>query len=200
MPAAGLVSIRSPHRSKGRPIMPSTNFDCCRVSIRSPHRSKGRHMTPQLVERRIMFQSAPLTEARGDLPMPGHPVVLGIVSIRSPHRSKGRQRAQTAELLYARVSIRSPHRSKGRQVFPSLVTAKTLFQSAPLTEARGDQVMRSPQTSLLSFNPLPSPKQGETLVAVTSGIPKGYTSGCANLLSQASYYQSESMFLAVTYC
>ena len=44
--------------------------------------------------------------------------------------------------------------------------AHTLFQSAPLTEARGDYlfvVLRIPQ---LSFNPLPSPKQGETVIAM----------------------------------
>ena len=40
-----------------------------------------------------------------------------------------------------------------------------LFQSAPLTEARGDiyPQVRSPPTIFLRFNPLPSPKQGETI-------------------------------------
>ena len=38
----------------------------------------------------------------------------------------------------------------------------TGFQSAPLTEARGDVIPLSDNVSLYSFNPLPSPKQGET--------------------------------------
>ena len=46
--------------------------------------------------------------------------------------------------------------------------------------------MRSRSISATRFNPLPQPELGEMLVAVTSVIPKGYTSGCANLLSDAS--------------
>ena len=36
------------------------------------------------------------------------------------------------------------------------------FQSAPLTEARGDRSRASQNPPRFSFNPLPSPKQGET--------------------------------------
>ena len=36
------------------------------------------------------------------------------------------------------------------------------FQSAPLTEARGDATKPTRPSRRLSFNPLPSPKQGET--------------------------------------
>ena len=130
------------------------------------------------------------------------------VSIRSPHRSKGRQARRPLV-----VSIRSPHRSKGRPCgrgrfnpLPSpkqgetTGTALSLFQSAPLTEARGAQVRASLSFNPLPspkqgetdcrdlvaferghgrFNPLPSPKQGETLVAITSGITKTYTGKCA---------------------
>ena len=38
----------------------------------------------------LMFQSAPLTEARGDCELLSYAVSRGRVSIRSPHRSKGR--------------------------------------------------------------------------------------------------------------
>ena len=63
-----------------------------------------------------------------------------------------------------RVSIRSPHKSKGRQ--SSLYRHRLLsrFQSAPLTKARGDSTWVGCQWSLKSFNPLPSQKQGETVV------------------------------------
>ena len=36
------------------------------------------------------------------------------------------------------------------------------FQSAPLTEARGDKDSSMRFNVPISFNPLPSPKQGET--------------------------------------
>ena len=100
------------------------------------------------------------------------------------------------------LSIRSPHRSKGR---PQARAMPIQFQSAPLTEARGDlNAMLRGHTVSCSFNPLPSPKQGETsnrdagghwpaavsirsphrskgrpLVAITSGITKTYTGTCA---------------------
>ena len=52
----------------------------------------------------------------------------------------------------------------------------TRFQSAPLAEARGD-VRREGfcESRLSGFNPLPLPKQGEMLVAVTSKCSAGYT-------------------------
>ena len=39
-----------------------------------------------------------------------------------------------------------------------------LFQSAPLTEARGDLSRRKFRSDFSCFNPLPSPKQGETAI------------------------------------
>ena len=83
------------------------------VSIRSPHRSKGRPLSLATYFNTGGFQSAPLTEARGDLVAAFLVFLAYVVSIRSPHRSKGRS------------SVRSPCAS----VVP--------FQSAPLTEARG---------------------------------------------------------------
>ena len=40
------------------------------------------------------------------------------------------------------------------------------FQSAPLTEARGDPLHYVFSGSVASFNPLPSPKRGETPIRV----------------------------------
>ena len=40
------------------------------------------------------------------------------------------------------------------------------FQSAPLTEARGDTPSAKAIAAALCFNPLPSPKQGETLFVI----------------------------------
>ncbi len=134
-----------------------------------------------------LFQSAPLTEARGDQQPKDGWVCFHCVSIRSPHRSKGRSatkgrmgllplrfnplpspkqgemRRQFDQRQFDRVSIRSPHRSKGRFTMVLGPPERGLkFQSAPLTEARGD-TSRSTLIAISTtrFNPLPSPKQGE---------------------------------------
>ena len=132
------VSIRSPHRSKGRPEHWSDPGCLGRVSIRSPHRSKGR---PPLVN---------------------GSEVESLVSIRSPHRSKGRPLIVSTSGYSKPVSIRSPHRSKGRLRYAADLCMPFPFQSAPLTEARGDSGGYSVGLRRRSFNPLPSPKQGET--------------------------------------
>ena len=61
------------------------------------------------------------------------------------------------------VSIRSPYRSKGRSAREFDYFVPCEFQSAPLTEARGDQVLPLLLNHKTSFNPLPLPKQGEIL-------------------------------------
>ena len=142
------------------------------VSIRSPHRSKGRHQQSAGAVIAQMFQSAPLTEARGDRAPESLRAPFNSVSIRSPHRSKGRPATTTQAVFQATVSIRSPHRSKGRQHFVVAPSGHHLFQSAPLTEARGDsgsEVLAMVQTC---FNPLPSPKQGETLPCLCNALGK----------------------------
>ena len=84
------------------------------------------------------------------------------VSIRSPHKSKGRQHPTQQQQFGQSVSIRSPHKSKGRLVFSPRLISNGQFQSAPLTKARGDPEQVKPKRPDMSFNPLPSQKQGET--------------------------------------
>ena len=94
----------------------------------------------------VEFQSAPLTEARGDPELWGGCRPHSHVSIRSPHRSKGRYHAHIGGDVAFGVSIRSPHRSKGRSVAAAPLPAPPeKFQSAPLTEARGDLNLGSPE-------------------------------------------------------
>ena len=61
-----------------------------------------------------MFQSAPLTEVRGDMLWASGFLNDANVSIRSPHRSEGRFDDAPGSLPQLDVSIRSPHRSEGR--------------------------------------------------------------------------------------
>ena len=144
-----------------------------------------------------MFQSAPLTEARGDfchgIPLPHQ---SGFNPLPSPKQG---ETAIPAEWQYIiNVSIRSPHRSKGRHVIQQWTDSAGMFQSAPLTEARGDCLgecgqrfgslfQSAPLTeargdrshrcwamrAYSGFNPLPSPKQGETSAEATAQADEG---------------------------
>ena len=51
--------------------------------------------------------------------------------------------------------------ARGDETAPDVPTAPDTFQSAPLTEARGDKRLRTVEATNYRFNPLPLPKQGE---------------------------------------
>ena len=159
------VSIRSPHRSEGRSGSATGRVleVVTVVSIRSPHRSEGR-CSPwnSLASSMASFQSAPLTEARGDGDQGGkgyHAVSFN--PLPSPKRGEMCSPCPSGP-GEGRVSIRSPHRSEGRSdsTFAS-PTRFAKFQSAPLTEARGDSGRPAARAGRPCFNPLPSPKRGE---------------------------------------
>ena len=157
------VSIRSPHRSKGRPHVKNDEQENGKVSIRSPHRSKGRQTLLPKAGTKVWFQSAPLTEARGDkrcsprlaprygfnpLPSPkqGETYNAGPGNINKacfnplPSPKQGETLEPIAHRRHhLQVSIRFPHRSKGRPTTRVSSLRASWFQSAPLTEARGDQ-------------------------------------------------------------
>ena len=139
-----------------------------------------------------MFQSAPLTKARGDQhtqqeprsggrfnPLPSQkqgetPNPLRLVlpcACFNPLPSQ--KQGETIALFKGEeeppVSIRSPHKSKGR-LHPAAASSSGIwFQSAPLTKARGDTRRKSQSSSKSRFNPLPSQKQGETRRALRLG-------------------------------
>ena len=131
------------------------------VSIRSPHKSKGRPDITTKAATRIQFQSAPLTKARGDpLRTVADEVFLGFNPL--PSQKQGETLAVGYWRLRGEVSIRSPHKSKGRPHVRYPKYTDTQFQSAPLTKARGDIGVEQDGGLRTSFNPLPSQKQGET--------------------------------------
>ena len=161
------VSIRSPHKSKGRRFSRMMEDEDNAVSIRSPHKSKGRPLHLKRLGGLDMFQSAPLTKARGDMgadagdqddsrfnPLPSQKQGETISWGCGPHTGP--------------VSIRSPHKSKGRLVCTSEPTPLPRFQSAPLTKARGDIRWSYGRNIPCCFNPLPSQKQGETSLRLFS--------------------------------
>ena len=109
-----------------------------------------------------MFQSAPLTEARGDRPC----VAIGpngncFNPLPSPKQGETGGTSSSVRLLGLFQSAPLTE-ARGDQPHPATGSLVVLFQSAPLTEARGDLPPASAVPCRLSFNPLPSPKQGET--------------------------------------
>ena len=179
------VSIRSPYRSKGRldrsTRLPRRGI----VSIRSPYRSKGR--CPHARHGRqwwLGFNPLPLPK-QGEIPPSSTKLPDSDVSIRSPYRSKGRINDRGIHLS-ERVSIRSPYRSKGRSPCrlqprssgrhtgfnplplpkqgeisaarcPMQAEMGSKFQSAPLTEARGDVLRHDEDSSFENIVSIRSP-------------------------------------------
>ena len=85
-----------------------------------------------------VFQSAPLTEARGDIPGEGNGRNPIEVSIRSPDRSQGRYSdlyGNTDALKFQSAPLTE---ARGDERAGKSAAAAWGFQSAPLTEARGD--------------------------------------------------------------
>ena len=108
------------------------------------------------------FQSAPLTKARGDHIPQGIERREILVSIRSPHKSKGRLGLGAVDLPPSMFQSAPLTKARGDQDGDRYIHRDRLFQSAPLTKARGDSLRRRGATPDNRFNPLPSQKQGET--------------------------------------
>ena len=140
-----------------------------------------------------MFQSAPLTEARGDddavvvsvndqggfNPLPSPKQGETVYKLCPPYYyfcfnplPSPKQGETRIALSPPRLSVRFnplPSPKQGETSFLGAVRNNlTAFQSAPLTEARGDIEIEKDLSYLRCFNPLPSPKQGET------GTPEEY--------------------------
>ena len=146
------------------------------------------------------FQSAPLTEARGDGDRPrGWPVHYGFQSAplteargdssaasRSPGRGsfnplpspkQGETSRYDPVLSDDQVSIRSPHRSKGRRRPAPSPVRTCSFQSAPLTEARGDLSRITEATPLTAFQSAPlTEARGDLVVKGWSDWPGWFQS------------------------
>ena len=126
-----VVSIRSPHRSEGRCSIPPGAGIGGKVSIRSPHRSEGRSRTSTLRDPGRSFNPLPSPKSEGRL---FQCAPLTDISIRSPHRSEGRSSRRTRSCFNPLPSPKRGEMRPGAQITGCGVS----FQSAPLTEARGD--------------------------------------------------------------
>ena len=155
------VSIRSPYRSKGRPR--KEPGEPGRVPFQSAPltEARGDVVSDKVNEVMVTFQSAPLTEARGDLAV-RKPGGMFCSFNPLPLPKQGETMVPDSSTWYEIVSIRSPYRSKGRHRSSIHCALPLSFQSAPLTEARGDFIPVHVTIINICFNPLPLPKQGET--------------------------------------
>ena len=115
------------------------------VSIRSPHQSKGRP-AEEVISQLDFCCFNPLPS-----PKQGETQVF-------PFRARANGRFQSAPLTKARGDAGAQGNSNN----------DFMFQSAPLTKARGDSGRRTMPALTTRFNPLPSPKQGET--AITAAV------------------------------
>ena len=125
-----------------------------------PSPKRGEILHPGYHRESQRFQSAPLTEARGDPDGLLYVPFFGFVSIRSPHRSEGRfqPHGEYQSRRHGFNPLPSPKRGEICITFD--MALRCMFQSAPLTEARGDRSARRRLPSRARFNPLPSPKRG----------------------------------------
>ena len=136
------VSIRSPHKSKGRPDHIDGQDAILGVSIRSPHKSKGRLQGVLSVGAAFRRFNPLPSQKQGETPDLGrenHPRrCFNPLPSQKQGETSGSTRGPSKAFV---VSIRSPHKSKGRRILSARGRYRLFesrFQSAPLTKARGD--------------------------------------------------------------
>ena len=116
------------------------DWDTGYVSIRSPHGCKGR-LRERAPRTSIpeQFQSAPLTDVRGDISCAWRCTGTCLMFQSAPLTDvRGDTRVVKKWKITDIVSIRSPHGCKGRLISPCGYPSRARFQSAPLTDVRGD--------------------------------------------------------------
>ena len=141
----------------------SSSVEGPRVSIRSPHRSEERSA------RRLSGSDSDID-----------------VSIRSPHRSEERSNGGRDTSTRSRCDqcfnpLPSPKRGEIRRLCCTQEKGelKVVSIRSPHRSEERSRGRPAPVITNFRFNPLPSPKRGEMLVAVTSGKTMGYAGRCA---------------------
>ena len=138
-------------------------MELLRVSIRSPHRSKGRHAEPiKLGDSDECFNPLPSPKQGETQPhRAGRPRRTSFNPLPSPKQGETQPASRAWRTINTFQSAPLTEARGDRATFLSGRRWKK-FQSAPLTEARGDGRRASKRRGGTCFNPLPSPKQGET--------------------------------------
>ena len=169
------VSIRSPRRSEGRSRKASISVISDSVSIRSPRRSEGRSAGRAVANFKLLFQSAPPAEARGDRDPPTATTPdSGFNPLPPPKRGEiGFGLGPAPPIL---VSIRSPRRSEGRSSSANRHGPLLMFQSAPPAEARGDLTRRNGSANYAVSIRSPRRSEGRSMVRSTMTRPSMFQS------------------------
>ena len=123
---------------------------------------------------RMVFQSAPPTEAGGDFFAFLDSFWIFMFQSAPPTEAGGDFRKAIPFTRIPCVSIRSPHRSRGR--FPLILSALLIFQfqSAPPTEAGGDVYTAQDRAAAPKFQSAPPTEAGGDAAPLTGLIAKGF--------------------------
>ena len=141
---------------------------------------------------RLVFQSAPPTEARGDR---RRPESLRLLPRFNPLPLPKQGEIQEAAARPGRfsVSIRSPYRSKGRCELSRLLDGRSQrFNPLPLPKQGEILVVLQPRHHCGGFNPLPLPKQGE--------MGQSNEERVASFVSIRSPYRSKGRYISKMAC
>ena len=180
-----------PSQKQGETPQAPVVYNIYDVSIRSPHKSKGRQKMLARFCSVQRFQSAPLTKARGDnIPSPGSTSSKSFNPL--PSQKQGETSAQRHQ-IFSSYQFQSAPLTKARgdesshdhadplpsfNPLPSQKQGETPlcdarsppaepFQSAPLTKARGDAKIPKPRSPPMVFQSAPLTKaRGDVLGAV----------------------------------
>ncbi len=155
------------------------------VSIRAPHFHAGRHLFRLWAQQTHCFNPRP-TLSCGATSIRYFSWTLSVVSIRAPHFHAGRRSAlikprhgssvsiraphfhagrrlkMNSRNAAQAVSIRAPHFHAGRPIWYGFQIRPSVFQSAPHTFMRGDDVQRASSSTYHRFNPRPTLSCGAT--------------------------------------
>ncbi len=144
---------------------------------------RGDMSVVRLAQHRYVFQSAPRSEERGDLlpqvllprpsgfnprPAPRSGAIRhGLMRTNADKRFNPRPAPRSGAIGVFRkmpqrspVSIRAPLRGAGRYSQRRDFAARSMFQSAPRSEERGDGFISLSRAKKRSFNPRPAPRSG----------------------------------------
>jgi len=131
------------------------------VSIRAPIRRPGRRWRQCCPRLRLVFQSAPRSEDRGDCAECSPNPKSKCFNPR-PDPKTGATESGCGSGLGEPVSIRAPIRRPGRRPGAGSCGIASRFQSAPRSEDRGDLCYVGRRGHGMGFNPRPDPKTGAT--------------------------------------
>ena len=129
--------LPSPKQGETAVIYTLVAATCCFNPLPSPKQGETRPLSPSLRFALKCFNPLP-SPKQGETKNPLKLSFSNAVSIRSPHRSKGRLHSGPSSKRYGVFQSAPLTEARGDKTGQAGAISIRLFQSAPLTEARGD--------------------------------------------------------------